>query len=78
MVNIMGKDNKELIATLNAIYEVVEKLSVKDEHYRNVAKVAKRIAELEKKGFSEEMVMTILYMEGYIPSEELYLLLQTN
>lgn len=73
MVNFMDTHKTELIATLNALSEVAGKLAKarNDESYNEVAKVAKRIAELEKQGFSEDTVLTILRVEGYINSEQL-------
>ena len=69
----MDTNKTELIATLNALSEVAGKLAKahNDESYNDVAKVAKRIAELEKQGFSEDTVLTILRVEGYINSEQL-------
>ena len=73
MVNFMDTHKAELIATLNALSEIAGKLAKarNDESYNEVAKVAKRIAELEKQGFSEDTVLTILRVEGYINSEQL-------
>lgn len=73
MVNFMDTHKAELIATLNALSEVAGKLAKArdDESYNEVAKVTKRIAELEKQGFSEDTVLTILRVEGYINSEQL-------
>lgn len=69
----MDTHKTELIATLNALSEVAGKLAKarNDESYNEVAKVTKRIAELEKQGFSEDTVLTILRVEGYINSEQL-------
>lgn len=69
----MDTHKTELIATLNALSEVAGKLAKArdDESYNEVAKVTKRIAELEKQGFSEDTVLTILRVEGYINSEQL-------
>jgi len=77
MVNFMNTEKIELIATLNALAEVADKMAKThdDESFNNVAKVAKRIAELEKQGFSEDTVLTILHVEGYINREELVHLL---
>ena len=69
----MEAKKTELIAIFNAISEVASKLANarNDESFNEVAKVAKRIAELEKQGFSEDTVLTILHVEGYIDSEQL-------
>lgn len=69
----MDTHKTELIATLNALSEVAGKLAKArdDESYNEVAKITKRIAELEKQGFSEDTVLTILRVEGYINSEQL-------
>lgn len=69
----MDTKKTELIATLNALSEVASKLAkaCSDESYNEVSKVAKKIAELEQLGFSEDTVLTILRVEGYINSEQL-------
>ena len=56
----MDTHKTELIATLNALSEVAGKLAKArdDESYNEVAKITKRIAELENQGFSEDTVLT--------------------
>lgn len=73
----MNNEKKELIATLNAMSEICERLAQKGagENFKETAKVTKRIATLEKDGYSEDTILTILKIEGYLTSEQLVSLL---
>lgn len=80
MVKQMDAQKKELIETLKEIAEVSGRLARKknDDFLNVIFKVATRMAELEAKEISEKAVFTTLRDEGYINSEQLAQILDTD
>ena len=73
----MNENKTELIVVLNAISEVSNKLAKihNNESYLNISKITKRMVELEQQDFSENTILILLCVEGFISREQLIYLL---